>query len=533
MSEQKRSRRSRIGTDNLIPVGAIALSIATGPAWAGGNEELMELVRKQNAQIEQLQAEMRDLRMQVNQQMPASRSALTDSMASTSTDSPESGNSSRKAEAIARRKADTAPGAEVASVTPSGALDTIAPPALYSGMIPDLTLGRVVTRLRGDVVVEGGYVSQANDSHLNSSAARERFRFIVNPEVQANGGFSYGGLVRYVVAKGDQSVNAPDRTFLYARGPYGDFSAGVRNGYGDESYFPFALDYLPTGRFDTALGFMVPNGGTTGGAQGVDAINGRYQGADIGGGVMGALMGTSVVWPALAVDNNASKVMYMSPRFAGFRFGFDWTPRNDAYDISTNRLNYTTSTALTGAGYDAVFRNLIEVGFDYDQKFGDVRLLGDFVYMTGKSVPTATTVGGTFYDLRAYQAAFRVEYGGFAIGPSVLYLGKSAQQKHGTASSPIYNANTYNYSLEAQYRFGRWVVGGAYRYGQDPGQMTLPGARTLRVYELGAAYTLWKGMQLQMTYDHFVAHSDKATTATSGSPSDRGDVITARAVFRF
>jgi hypothetical protein len=40
-------------------------------------------------------------------------------------------------------------------------------------------------------------------------------------------------------------------------------------------------------------------------------------------------------------------------------------------------------------------------------------------------------------------------------------------------------------------------------------------------------------MQLQMTYDHFVAHSDKATTATSGSPSDRGDVITARAVFRF
>lgn len=165
---------------------------------------------------------MRDLRMQVNQQMPASRSALTDSMASTSTDSPESGNSSRKAEAIARRKADTAPGAEAASVTPSGALDTIAPPALYSGMIPDLTLGRVVTRLRGDVVVEGGYVSQANDSHLNSSAVRERFRFIVNPEVQANGGFSYGGLVRYVVAKGDQSVNAPDRTFLYARGPYGD-----------------------------------------------------------------------------------------------------------------------------------------------------------------------------------------------------------------------------------------------------------------------------------------------------------------------
>ena len=482
---------------------AAALVAASLPVWADQSQDaLIELLRKQSAQIEKLQADLLQLQERVNKQDAQTRVAPT--------------------------TAATTP----AAAAPGGTPGTVAPPAAYTGWIPDITVGRVVTRIRGDVVVEAGHTRQQNDSNLGSTAARERFRLVVNPDVQGNDGQTYGGLVRYVVAKGDQSVNAPDRAYVYAKGPYGDFSAGVRNGYGDDSYFPWALDYLPTGRFDTALGFMVPNGGVTGGAQGVDAITSRYQGADIGGGVIGALNGTSFVWPALNVDNSATKLMYVSPRFAGLRFGLDWTPRNDAFNISTNRLDYTTSTTLTGTGFDAVFRNLIEAGVDYDRTFGGVRLLGHFIYNTAKSTPT-TIVGDSYSDLKAYQAGLRGDYGGFALGASALYFGKSAQQINSTAAAPRYQANTYNYSVQSQYKQGRWVVGGVYRYGQDPGQMTLPGVRKMKVYELGLGYTVWDGLQLQLSFDRFNATSDKPETAATGSPDDRGNVITARTVFRF
>jgi len=482
-------------------------------------DALMYLVRKQSAQIDQLQADLKQLRQRVDQQdnrASVAAANITPSAAATA--------------AAQRTPASTSP--QVAAADNGDAPILVAPSVNYPGLIPDLQLGRATVKFRGDVVSEVGYTSQANDANLTATAARERFRVIVNPEVQTASGVSYGGLVRYVVAKGDQSVNATDRAYVYANGPAGQFSAGVRNGFGDDSYFPWALDYLPTGRFDTALGFMVANGGVTGGSQATSAISGRYQGADIGGGVIGALNGTSFVWPALNVDNSATKLMYTSPRVSGLRLGVDWTPRNDAFNIATNRVDYSTSTTLIGTGFDAVFRNLVELGFDYDKRFGDVRVLGDFVYNAGKSVPTTTTAN-RYSDLNAYQAGLRAETGGFALGVSGLYFGKSAQQINSTSAAPIYRANTFNYSLEGQYKAGRWVFGGVYRYGQDPGQMNLPGVRTLKLYELGMGYTMWDGLQLQFSLDHFLADSDKAQTATTGSPDDHGDVATARAVFRF
>jgi outer membrane protein OmpU len=498
---------------------AAILMAASQPALADpAQDALIALVRKQSAQIEQLQADLQQLRQRVDGQGAASPVATVAPPSAATT------------AAAVRPQAATS--AQVASADNGDAPILVAPAAAYTGLVPDLQLGRATVKFRGDVVSEIGYTSQTNDANLTASAARERFRLIVNPDVAAGGGVNYGGLVRYVVAKGDQSVNAPDRAYVYANGPAGQFSAGVRNGFGDDSYFPWALDYLPTGRFDTALGFMVPNGGVTGGSQATSAISGRYQGADIGGGLIGALNGTSLVWPALNVDNSATKLMYTSPRVSGVRFGIDWTPRNDAFNISTNRVDYTTSTTLTGTGFDAVFRNLVEIGADYDHRFGDVRVLGDFVYNVGKSVPTVTTAN-SYSDLSAFQAGVRGEIGGFALGASALYFGKSAQQINSTSAAPVYRANTYSYSLESQYKVGRWVVGGVYRYGQDPGQMNLPGVRTLKLYELGFGYTLWDGLQLQFSYDHFLSDSDKPTTATSGSPDDKGDVATARAVFRF
>lgn len=489
----------------MLAIGA-AIAVAALQAQAqnagpGQDDDLRELLRKQSAQIEKLQADLQQLRQRVNQ--------------------PDGG-----------MAASSQPAAVVKPAEPAGPPGTVAPAAQYSGLIPDVTVGRVVTRLRGDVVVEAGHTSQRNDANLTSSAMRDRFRLIVNPEVKGREGTTYGGLARYVIAKGDQSVNAPDRAFVYARGTFGELSAGVRNGYADEANFPWSLDYLPTGRSDTAFGYMAPNGGITGGAQGVDARTGRYQGADISGGVVGAVNGTGLVWPAIVADNGATKLMYVSPRVSGVRFGVDWTPRNDAFHISTNRLDYTTSTTLTGTGFNAVFRNVVTVGADYDSTFNGVRVLGNVAYMTGKSVPT-TTAADSYEDLRGYQAGLRGEYRGFALGATVMNLGKSGQQINSSAAAPRFQENTYNTALQAQYKWDRWVVGGVYRNGQDPGQMNLPGTRKLKVYELGLGYTVWDGLQLQLQYDHFVADSDKAQTAVSGSPSDSGNVLTARAVYRF
>jgi hypothetical protein len=221
--------------------------------------------------------------------------------------------------------------------------------------------------------------------------------------------------------------------------------------------------------------------------------------------------------------------MYTSPRMAGLRVGADWTPRNDTFNISTNRLTVISSPTN---GINGVFQDLVEVGADYDRSFGGVRLLGHFVYNFGSATKTVLS-SDKYHDLSAMQAGVRAEYAGFALGASALNFGKSGQQYNSTASAPRYDADSYNYTLEGQYTAGRLVFGGLYRYGQDPGLMNVPGVRKVHIYEAGIGYYIWDGLQLQFQYDYFNAKSDKPQTAASGSPNDDGNVVTARAVFRF
>lgn len=63
--------------------------------------------------------------------------------------------------------------------------------------------------------------------------------------------------------------------------------------------------------------------------------------------------------------------------------------------------------------------------------------------------------------------------------------------------------------------------------------MVDPGSRGVKVYEVGAGYTVALGMTVNAQYDCVPATSDQPEAAVTGSPDDKAHVIVLRTVPAF
>ncbi len=384
---------------------------------------------------------------------------------------------------------------------------------------------RFDVKVGGDAYFEAGYIAQRNDSGLRSTEFRNRFRLNIVAGAKADNGLEYGARLRMRANTGDRVTDA-DRVYLFAQGAFGQLRLGLADSFDDDANF-IALgigrprDFLPIAIMDQATGFMGPAGA----GQGVDPATGRYTGADVRGGISGTVQAPfSGLWPALVSDNNGSKIGYSSPRYVGFQVGGSFTPRNDSANTDVNRVR---PGGTAGAQASGLFQDLIEVGANYADTIGGVKWLASFDYMRGTAMQPGNGLDH-FENLGAWHAAARAEYAGFSVGGGYTSFGRSGQN-----TRYAFTGNAGNWEAGAQYRMGPWVFGVGYMHGTDPGSTTLPNDRKTNVYEAGIGYTVAPGLLLQAQYDHFTADSDKATTAASGSPDDRGNIVLARTVLVF
>lgn len=391
--------------------------------------------------------------------------------------------------------------------------------------LPVHAQSRFDIKLSGDAYFEMGFVSQTNDKNLRSVEARDRFRLTVVPTAKTDDGLEYGALLRLRSALGTGAVDA-DRSYLFASGAFGLVRLGVTPGFdGEISHLvngtgrPIA--YLPFGLYDHATGWIGPAGG----GQGTDPATGRYTGADFRGGVGGALQRPStLMWPWLNADGNATKILYASPRIAGLQIGTSYTPRSDSSNTDINR-GKTGSTAA--AQFTGIFHDIVEAGVNYKTALGPVKATVSAAYMGGRAAGSGDRAD-SFRGLRGYIGGFRFEYGGFSLGGDYLNYGKSGQN-----ARYAYADDSWSWQAGAQYARGPYVLGAAYIRTEDPGQVNRPGKRTADVYELGAGYTVAPGLRVQLQYDYIDTKSDKAVTAASGSPDDQAHVLLARTLLAF
>ncbi|MCW2243113.1 porin [Azospirillum canadense] len=378
-------------------------------------------------------------------------------------------------------------------------------------------------KIGGDAFFEAGFVNQDRDSGLRSTEFRNRFRVNIIPTARADNGLEYGGRVRVRAAGSTTNVNA-DRAYIFVQGTFGQIRLGVSNSFNDETFISTPGDYLPTSivDLDQVTNFV---GSTTAG-QSINPANGRYQGADVAGGVAEAVNAASIVWPSLTPEANATKILYFSPRFAGLQLGASYTPRNDSFNQDVNRLK--ASSAIANQGVTNIFTDLVEIGANYESTLAGFDVKASAGYYWGTS-SDSTVPADSFRDLNAWQVGAQFGYAGFAVGGSYTSFGKSGQNKR----TGFFAEDMYNWTAGVQYTTGPFVVGANYKYGVDPGSMVTPGSRRVQVYEVGAGYTVAPGLSVHAQYDYVLANSDRPETVITGSPDDKAHVIVLRTIMAF
>ena len=376
-------------------------------------------------------------------------------------------------------------------------------------------------KVGGDVFWEWGWVDQDRDAGLRSTEMRNRFRVNIIPSAKADNGLEYGARIRIRADNSNTAVGralTQDRTYIFAQGGFGQVRLGTTNTFNDETIVSRPIDYLPFGLFDQSISYI-------GGVQALGGA-GANSGADVAPGIGGALAQGSIVWPTFG--DVATRIVYFSPRFAGFQLGASYSPRNDDTTNSVNRLKTGTATALSAA--QPSMQDLWEVGANYDATFGGVRLKAGAGYYAGQASDAVGTPG-SFKDLSAWQAGAQVGFAGFSVGGSYTDWGKSGLNKNGAVAPFRDSARVYQ--VGAQYTMGPIVIGGGWMRGEDSGSVAVSGKRKLDVYEIGASYTVAPGLAVQAQYDYFKAESDLPTTAAAGDRDDKGSIVILRTTLAF
>jgi len=357
-------------------------------------------------------------------------------------------------------------------------------------------------KVGGDAYFEAGYVDQDLDSGLRSTEFRNRMRINLIPTAKADNGLEYGARMRLRANSGTGNTRTTDadRAYIFAQGTFGQVRLGVTNSFNDETYISAPTDYLPLALVDQVQNWFGPNTNIAGNGPAV------------------TVTGNSIIWPSLAGDNNSTKIVYFSPRFAGLQLGASYQPRNDSSATDVNRVK-PVGTGTAGA--NGTFTDMVEVGANYSNTFGGVAVKGSAGYYWGQAVDDVA--GSNYKDLNAWQVGAQIGYAGFAIGGSYTDFGKSGLNKR----TGFVTESTRNWTVGAQYTTGPIVVGANYKNGKDAGSLTVAGDRELQVYEIGVGYTVAPGLTLQAQYDYF--DLDGETSATS----DKGNVVLLRTVLAF
>ncbi len=189
---------------------------------------------------------------------------------------------------------------------------------------------------------------------------------------------------------------------------------------------------------------------------------GTYEAFDYQGGFNGdvslnnsAATQLSFPFPDVSRFYTTSKIVYLSPKFAGFDFGATFEP-ND----STGQAGAGVSTYISTPGAAPTRRNEFEAVGRYQGSFGPVAAafelgyIGSGVVANSTALPTASKAKG----LNVLDAGMTINMAGFSVGGH--YLGGEINNN----TNPILKGQRHaqDFILGASYTFGTVIVGVQY-----------------------------------------------------------------------
>jgi predicted porin len=233
----------------------------------------------------------------------------------------------------------------------------------------------------------------------------------------------------------------------------------------------------------------------------------------IGGG-LGAATGAGVTYPFADVGNiyTVNRLLYMSPNFSGFQFGFSFAPNNNPLintegcsvaSTTCNRLS-SDASATSGTVTGVRYRNIVEAAGNYTSTFGPLglALYGGFY---GGTPINSTAPGAIHYDELAVGAfGATVSYAGFTVGGHINFGDENGLWD----LMPQGGKPAFAYMFGGEYTTGPIIVGASwfqYQYTGDfqsaaHGGPTTEGLETDHGAAVGATYAVAPGLALYLSY---------------------------------
>jgi len=347
------------------------------------------------------------------------------------------------------------------------------------------------------------------DDDLGNRTDREfelETEIVVRADGKADNGLLYGGKVELqnsnIGSTADQRGIGTDEASVYLGGTWGRLELGDFDGAADtlKIYAPLI---------------------------GVEQLDGDYIDFARAPGT-GAFANTTVfgTQPAFGIfvpdSGDATKAMYLTPRFAGFQAGVSYTPESDSEAQDVVALENTRA-----------YSDFFEFGANYTGEFAG---FGVALSATGSIASGRDTVGTTvgLEDFFAYGFGAQVKYAGFALGGNWV----EADDFNKPTTGAIGGDQT-EWHVGASYTVGPLAIGASYMDAE--GYKAAPGSVTTQVfadeytaYGVGVAYTLAPGFILQsdiIYYEEDVRTGGGTTAVTTTSNEGYVWVVSTRLNF--
>jgi predicted porin len=218
-----------------------------------------------------------------------------------------------------------------------------------------------------------------------------------------------------------------------------------------------------------------------------------FSGTATGADVFRGVLGTSYLENAGAANNDAQRITYFTPRFAGFQVGVSYA--RDGLQDNNGQIN---TNAVT-------LHDIFDVGANYVNSFGgfDIALSGRYGFADDNN-------GG---DPQVWAAGLNLGFGGFTIGGSY-----GEQTGAGVMNGEVYDVGV-------SYTTGPWGFSVTYIHGESVNDEEGAGGNdeTLEQFLVGMSYNLAKGVKLS-AYGAYVDF-DEPSSDPGGADDIDGFVI--------
>lgn len=290
----------------------------------------------------------------------------------------------------------------------------------------------------------------------------------------------------------------------------------------DESYLYFQGDFgkLVLGSENSAAYLM---------SYGAPAVDANFDGADpnYAWSPFADAFGESTFAYAPNMTSDSEKITYFTPRFAGFGFGISYTPENTE-DAGSSAIpgRDNDGTAFGGRSQSNVQSDIVELGLNYENKFGDFGVLAGVTYGFANDTENGFTIAGVSEDEQEeWSAGLNLTFAGFTVGGGYWWnnggLTDDGDYRAYTggvawANGPLRLAASYmNYQIESNNIFARSVATGVAvpSFAVDEPGDDLDMDR----YVVGASYVYAPGMQVRSSVQYWDWQDDDLIAAFVGT----------------